>query len=571
MALFQTLRPHIDEESLLQHGTDLDVKGRLGEILSYNHFKKKDYQNLMAVTELIRPSWEKAAGIFTHYLNRLNADAHTRLSESNIVAYFQTFFTAHRDIAYKQKVTPHFFRLKEVHNNIGELIVAFNQTHSFFMTLLMSNKKLSPTKRFELMESLQKAANVDQQLLTEFYNEKLLEDAAIGISQLLAKNAEIMFVKDFLRKLEEQDREIQSSTAAGEQLAASVDEVATNTTSVAQSSTETVKKSENGKTVIENALAEIEHTRRQFESVISKREELQQAVKNIENVIGIIKDIADQTNLLALNASIEAARAGEAGKGFSVVASEVRKLAETTVSSVQSVTENVADLQSISAEIGQLTDKTSHVIENGVKEVQVAVPLLTEIMESMNQVNDDTNHTATIAQQQAAAVTEVAQRLVSITELTDDVRVLGENTGRSIHELSKLTEEYRTSLFSKYTHLSTRTLLELAKSDHILWKWRIYNMMIGLEDISPEDVSSHKVCRLGKWYFAPDTAARLKNYQAYVDMDEPHQKVHESARKAAEAYQKGDLQKADDHLKRLETASDQVLMLIDQLIEELSI
>jgi methyl-accepting chemotaxis protein len=74
-------------------------------------------------------------------------------------------------------------------------------------------------------------------------------------------------------------------------------------------------------------------------------EELERAAREIGSVVTMIAGIASQTNLLALNATIEAARAGEAGRGFSVVASEVKSLANQTADATRDITAQVAAIQ----------------------------------------------------------------------------------------------------------------------------------------------------------------------------------------------------------------------------------
>lgn len=565
--MFKSLRPYTKPKDLLATGTDYQLEGRFQQTLEYNHFRMDDFYQLAKVAEIFEHSFDEAIEILSGYLRQIKPPGNNPIPDNVIRSYLETFFYEKRDGQYVDKIGKFYKQLHQEQYPLGKLIVAFNQLNFYFTTKLLSKKGLTPNKCLELMTSLQRAINIEQQLLIEFCTEGIAEELAFGISQLMEKNSEIMYVRDLLKKLDEQNAEAQSISAATEQMTASISEVADNATNVAERTVTAADKAEEGRNVINQALSEIIHTQEAFSSMVENFSQLQQYIATIQDIVKLIHGIADQTNLLALNASIEAARAGEQGRGFSVVASEVRKLAENTVESLKQVNENVENLENFSKEVAEAIRSTSLIIQEGVEKAKGALPILDEIVQNVEEISDATNKTAATAEEQAAAVYDVANRMMTISDLSEDVKNLGISTGEAIYRLSKLTDEFRNQMFSNNIHLSSRSLLLLSKTDHLLWKWRIYNMLLGLEKLSPEDVASHKHCRLGKWYYNEATAKRLGRYESYKKLEAPHEQVHQNAKKAAEAYQEGDIKKAESHLAKLEEASNQVVNYINDLLQ----
>nr|WP_241762317.1 methyl-accepting chemotaxis protein [Anoxybacillus flavithermus] len=567
MMLFKRLRPAVSE--LLEKGTDYSFHGRFVDTLSYNHFTTEDFAKLKQIDELIAPHKQEMIRLFYEGLQHVQPEAAKTVTEARIEAYVNAFFTMERNRAYVDESLRFFHLLRKEKVNVGKLIVAFNQFNFFVLTTLLAKVALAPKRCLALMEALQRAINIEQQLLVEVYTETMMEQIASGTAELMEQNAEIMFIKDLLQALDQQNSDVQMVTAATEEMTTAVSEVAHAATVIAEKTTTSVERAEKGQHMMNEAFEEIMETSEQFTRMVDRFEHLQQHLSAIEKVMQLVNGIADQTNLLALNASIEAARAGEYGKGFSVVAEEIRKLADHTVQSLGEVQRNVGELRTISSEVSSAIYSTSATIRQAVNQAQEAMPLLQDIVHAMGDIQDSTNTNAAVAEEQAAAVDEISSRMSSIASLTEYVRELGEKTGKTVHALSKAIDRFRLSMVNENSvKLSAKALLHLAKTDHLLWKWRIYNMIVGYETVRPEDVASHYQCRLGKWYFDEQTKKQLAGTPAYERLNAPHERVHVAAKKAAEAYAKGDRKGAEAQLIELEQASAEVIRLIDELMEK---
>lgn len=562
--LFTAFKRKANVHDFFMRGTDLQVTGRFYDILAFNHFSQQDEQNLLKISQQIKDADPSLEQFLMRHLDEIAPSAGHSVSTQQISAYLQSFFNDKRDNDYVNQRIKFFNMLREQQFEIGKLTVTWSQL-SFYLLSYVLHKQPSSN---EFLKTISATINIELQLLTEVCAERFMEDVITEVATITDAHARIMHMKDLVISLNNQTEEIASSSAAIEELTASIAEVARTSTRIAEKTNESVSYAAKGQQAIEHALQEIFTTEETFTAIVEGFTNLQKYVDDIEQVVILINQIADQTNLLALNASIEAARAGEHGKGFAVVAQEVRKLAEGTVSALEEVSNNVHALKSYSNSVSQSIKETTTTIKEATSEAKQSLPLLASIVEAIESIDEDVTNTAAISQQQAAALDDMSSRIVDIASIQEDIQRLSDVTSQDIHYLGKEINRFRTELTTDSSvTLSSIALLQLSKADHILWKWRVYNMFLGLEKLQPSDVSSHKECRLGKWYSNEQTQRRLGSHQSFIDLDHYHEQVHVFAKQAVEAYNNGNIQIADDCLQKINHASEQVLRYINDLIE----
>lgn len=244
----------------------------------------------------------------------------------------------------------------------------------------------------------------------------------------------------------EQAASVSETSATIEELATSSKQIANNADLVVRVAEQTLSSAQVGQQAVNDVMTGMEEIRVSTQASARGILALGEKSQTIGDILEIINDIADQTNLLALNAAIEAARAGEAGKGFSVVAVEVRKLAENVMQSTKEITGLITEIQSSTNVSVMATEEVTKKVETGVQLAQKTAESLAEILEMVEHTAESAKQIRISTQQQQTASEQVVQTIREIADVSKQSAASSQQTMSSASELAQLATELKQAI-----------------------------------------------------------------------------------------------------------------------------
>ena len=248
-----------------------------------------------------------------------------------------------------------------------------------------------------------------------------------------AANQQATGVKEQVTSMNEINTTISELLATSRQIAESAQRVA-------QIADQTTHATRTGDGTVGQAADQIGGIRRQVDLIVDHMLELGKKSQQIGAVLDIVSELAEQTNILSINATIEAAGAGESGKRFSVVADEIRKLADRVASAAKEIRTLIDDVRSSVNTTVMATETGSKAVDSGARQFGDVATVFREIAKLVSTTTEAAREIELSTKQQATAVEQVNIAIANVAQATKETEA---SAGQTIQTASELATTSR--------------------------------------------------------------------------------------------------------------------------------
>jgi methyl-accepting chemotaxis protein len=236
---------------------------------------------------------------------------------------------------------------------------------------------------------------------------------------------------------QEQGAAVTQTLTTVNEVTQTTEQAAQRATSVGDTMQRTMDIGRSGRQAVDESVAAMETVRRQVDSIAENILALAEQAQAIGDIIATVNDIAEQTNLLALNAAIEASRAGEHGRGFSVVAAEVKALADQSKKATTQVRQILGNIQ-------KATNTTVLLTEQGTKSVTQASQVVSQAGETIASLTDVLAESSQVAAQIAASAGQQATGMTQVHQAMKNVDQVARQNVAAIRQIEQAAHDLNT-------------------------------------------------------------------------------------------------------------------------------